>query len=152
MVCNGCGKGTRHLGTTHKHLDDEDDVNGTQKIKDYINSSKVDHQALHDELNNATFEELEQVRLDGDKATFEAFIGSFRAISDDFKASQVLNIVDIINGMRFSPEGLTPQYCVWLLHKILSFDDSGSINEKFPTLKAQIQEKYDNLKKNAIKL
>ena len=145
MSCTGCGNKERYKGMIN-------DTTGMGQGEERVESKLKEEERLFGELNSLTFDELENIKKEADKTFYDGFIKSFNYMSDDFKASQILNLVDIVNGERFSPQGHSPIYCIKLLHELLSLQGFEVINSRFPGLKEQIERRFFEIQSNKLKV
>ena len=147
MSCSGCGNKDRYKGMVN---DVDGNIEGDSVSSKYIHQHIDDNERVFNELNKLSFDELEAIKKESDDSFQEVFIKSFDHMSESFKASQILNLVDIANGEKFSPQGHTSGYCIKLLNTLLSLDSFSDVNKRFPKLKEQVSSKFIELQKNKI--
>jgi len=148
MSCTGCGNKERYKGM----VKDSSGIGQGEGRGHSLGSDLKEEELLFGELNKMPFEELEKIKKESDDSFYDSFVKSFNYMSDDFKASQILNLVDIVNGERFSPQGHSPIYCIKLLRELLSLQGFMSVNERFPNLKGQIEKRFNEIQNNKLKV
>lgn len=146
MPCSGCGNGSRYKGM----INDKDGNTDSDSIKNDVRSHINENERMFNELNNLSFDELEDIKRKSDDSFQEVFIKSFDHMSEPFKASQILNLVDIANGEKFSPQGHTAEYCIKLLNILLELESFSGVNKRFPKLREQVSTRFTELQKNRI--
>jgi hypothetical protein len=133
MSCKTCGNKDRYKQSEiHKSMIEE------TSPKDIIQGSPP---SLKELLKSKAIKEEEELRL------FKESIGG---MGDDLKIFYVINLIKVINGEEFSPNGQSPDYCLELLHKLLGSSEFNVVNNIYPELKGIISSKHSLLISNRI--
>jgi hypothetical protein len=140
MSCTNCGNKSRYKDM----INDKDGVGDVEQ--------RVYNEQSFKELNNMSFEDLETMKKGVDSSFYESFINSFSNMSDSLKTFQLINLIDVVNGERFSPQGYSPKYCIKLLNTLLSLDSFSFAQKKFPNLKGQVEKLFSEIQRNKIVL
>lgn len=150
MACQGCSdkkESERYMGTPQAEVGRT--THSTTKAPE---SPHFHEDVSFDTINSYSLDTLTAMRRDIHIREEAHARDMLSKMSDDLKAFQILTYVSIANGEEFSPQGYSPEHCITLLYKMLGFEETGKIFDKFPGLKEQIIGKYGSLQSNKINI
>ena len=147
--CKNCGEKTmsnRYWGKEVKTTPTETDETIEAFDRALEKDLPIDHAGPY------SLDTLLSMKESATKIEFEKFKISLNKMTYDERIFHVISMVDIVNGEQYSPLGHSPIYCVCLLNKLLDFGEFSCVNEKFPSLRAEITKKFKEMTLNRVRM
>lgn len=139
MGCKNCGKSDRHYG-------------GSGNSKKVVSPKQVSPFGQFLASKSFTYEQL-KARLEEQQRTMDTIAEKALAeMTEPMKRVQVEMLVGVINCETASFANITPNQALYTLKKYLDRPDFEEIRKMYPSLKKQVNKKYQEMVSNKIEL